>query len=530
MVLSADDIAAISHVVAAAIAQMGQHAGAAQPPVASHMRKIDERNYRKIEPFNGTNWKDFAFQFKAATRSSSDDVYEAMCWAEQEVTEVDPRTYQEMTDEDAVRASGELFNLLTLYLSGEPLQMMHNCNFNGLEAWRRLAKRYSPSTPLRAMQLMLQIISPERTKELKNVQAHIDRWEAKVLALERDFRETLSERMKSAILISTLPNEIRDAILQQPEKFELYQPTKERVVTMVEAKLAIKSPDEMDVDGVTAHEDCHHEDVQAVGKGGIYCFRCGGQGHIAAKCATPEPPKGKGKGGQKGGGKDSKGKGKGGKGEWTGYCSYCGKRGHGPKDCWTRQKDEEGGDQRRSGGLASVEEDDRSRGGDYDDINGFDIANLDVDMSKKAMPDCNMVDKGREKVNKGRITIDSGAAESVIPPDMLEEVPIQESAGSRSGLYYIAANGGKMPNVGEKHVRFRTKEGLVSSVLFQVTAARKPLASVSKIVRKGNKVVFAPDSSYIENIASGQRMNIVEDRGTYHLDVDFLTEGFGRQA
>ena len=67
-------------------------------------------------------------------------------------------------------------------------------------------------------------------------------------------------------------------------------------------------------------------------------------------------------------------------------------------------------------------------------------------------------------------------------------------------------------------------------MIFQMTAARKPVASVSKIVRKGNKVVFSPDSSYIENIASGQRMNIVEDRGTYHLDVDFLTEGFGRQA
>ena len=39
--------------------------------------------------------------------------------------------------------------------------------------------------PLRAMQLMLQIISPENSKELKNVLAHIDPWEAKILVLER---------------------------------------------------------------------------------------------------------------------------------------------------------------------------------------------------------------------------------------------------------------------------------------------------------------------------------------------------------
>ena len=78
-----------------------------------------------------------------------------------------------------------------------------------------------------------------------------------------------------------------------------------------------------------------------------------------------------------------------------------------------------------------------------------------------------MVDKRTsEKVKKGRITIDSGAAESVIHPTMFEEVPTRPSPGSRSGLCYIAANGSKMPNMGEKHVKFRTKEGMMSSVLF----------------------------------------------------------------
>ena len=70
--------------------------------------------------------------------------------------------------------------------------------------------------------------------------------------------------------------------------------------------------------------------------------------------------------------------------------------------------------------------------------------------------DVNVLDtKGPENKRKGRITIDSRAAESVIPPGTFEEVSIKESAGSRAGLCYIAANGGKMPNLGEKHVRLR---------------------------------------------------------------------------
>ena len=231
MVLTAEDIAAISHIVAMTISQMP---GPTTVPTETKVkvRGVDEKHYRKMHQFGGSNWRDFSFQFKAATRSSSEDAFEILSWAELEETEAKPENYEDLNLEDSVRISGELFNILTASLTGEPLMMLYNCGFNGLEAWRRLSKRYSPTTPLRAMQLMLQIISPEKTKELKNVQAHIDRWEAKVLLLERDFKESISDRMKAAILISTLPNEIRDAILQQPDKFESYGPTKERVIAM----------------------------------------------------------------------------------------------------------------------------------------------------------------------------------------------------------------------------------------------------------------------------------------------------------
>ena len=37
--------------------------------------------------------------------------------------------------------------------------------------------------------------------------------------------------------------ELRDAILQNPDKCVAYQPTEERVITMVEAKLSVRSPD-----------------------------------------------------------------------------------------------------------------------------------------------------------------------------------------------------------------------------------------------------------------------------------------------
>ena len=106
----------------------------------------------------------------------------------------------------------------------------------------------------------------------------------------------------------------------------------------------------------------------------------------AAKCATPEPQKGTGKGskgdfgaegdykgmqGNKGGGKGSTG----GKGDWKGFYSYCGKRGHGPRDCWAKEKDEASNNVRSD--LAAIEGMEEQCNSDCE-VGGFDVACVDL--------------------------------------------------------------------------------------------------------------------------------------------------------
>ena len=103
--------------------------------------------------------------------------------------------------------------------------------------------------------------------------------------------------------------------------------------------------------------------------------------------------------------------------------------------------------------------------------------------------------QNREKLKpagKGRITIDSGVAESVLLVGMLPGEEMVEGESKRKGVRYVAANGGKMENHGEKRVRFRRNgSDAVNSITFQVTGVSKPLASVSRIPDKGNTVVFS---------------------------------------
>ena len=81
---------------------------------------------------------------------------------------------------------------------------------------------------------------------------------------------------------------------------------------------------------------------------------------------------------------------------------------------------------------------------------------------------------------RGKATVDSGAAKSVTPRDMLQHETLVDVAPKISGVKYVAANGAKMDDNGERRVRFK-KEGLngINSVVFQVTDVGKPLASVS---------------------------------------------------
>ena len=138
-------------------------------------------------------------------------------WAEHETTEIEDFDEFEGDNDVTERLSGQLFNLITM-TSGEPLQLLHNCYYNGAEAWRRLTKRYSPSSPLRAMQLMMQVIAPEKVDVAAGLR-----------------------KEGGAILVSILPTDLRDSLIQQADKFVEYQPTKEKVIAIVEAKIAMST-------------------------------------------------------------------------------------------------------------------------------------------------------------------------------------------------------------------------------------------------------------------------------------------------
>ena len=83
----------------------------------------------------------------------------------------------------------------------------------------------------------------------------------------------------------------------------------------------------------------------------------------------------------------------------------------------------------------------------------------------------------------GKITTDSGAADCVMPRNVLKnKFPLLPP---KEGVKFCAANGTPIENYGRRNVPIKAagKEGL-NCVQFHVTDVKKPLASVSRSVER----------------------------------------------
>ena len=129
---------------------------------------------------------------------------------------------------------------------------------------------------------------------------------------------------------------------------------------------------------------------------------------------------------------------------------------------------------------------------------------------------------GAEK-QKVRITVDSGAAESVSPKDWFEQ--FQMSPLKTSGRL-INASGGQIPVHGERTVALRAGEDRLIGLPFTVCDVKKPLVSVKRICEKGNIIQFGPSSkeSFIMNVKSKEKIYLIEENGQYMMEATVETE------
>ena len=526
----------LNHLLAQLLSAVQQSLGAQQAtatstaPASVGGSRLSAKHFRS-DAFSGdpSTWDDWSFAFKRCVRSLHKGTYQLMVEWEAKEDEVDEAT--EITEEMEQR-SAELYDVLCQFCTGEALMVVRSASdMEGITAWQKLFKKYNPRTMARGLRMLSEVVNPPKAKDLSDVEMAVTRWEEKVKRLACQFEENLTDRMKIAIFTNLMPNAIQDYIYTHADKETKYEELREKVRAMVSNKVSRSmGPTPMDIGDVGGQQGEHwhepeedwkrEEEHQVDGVASHYrCRNCEGYGHFAREC----PSKGLQKGG-KGFGKTGKGKGvgdnavgwttkgkglvKGDKGSgkaaangdmgksrgFSGTCWTCGKAGHRANEC-------------RSSGANCVQEWTEENQADQEVVNMggvWGVAHVAVKTHNRYAVLAE--DGGEAEEEERRRCCGAGVDLPYASLDArvsVEEAPVQEVREERSDWTRL------------------------SSMLFNVAGVTKPLASAAKVVEAGNRVVLDPQSSYIENIQTREKMALRKDQGVFVFDVKYEDGGMG---
>eukprot|EP00969_Alexandrium_andersonii_P360261 15454935-Alexandrium_andersonii.AAC.1 len=70
---------------------------------------------------------------------------------------------------------------------------------------------------------------------------------------------------------------------------------------------------------------------------------------------------------------------------------------------------------------------------------------------------------------------------------MVTKYTVLPGDASRNGTRYLAADGGRIPNLGEVEPGFGAKEQHRCRIQFDVAAVKRPLLAVSTLTKAGNE-------------------------------------------
>ncbi|CAK0821340.1 unnamed protein product, partial [Prorocentrum cordatum] len=354
---------------------------------------------------------------------------------------------------------------------------------NGLEAWRKLHRRWDPTTGPRKRLILRSIISPPKCSA-DELGSALEKWIQQIGRYERrqgeDGLAELPEDIKMAALEMLVPQDIENHLVLNKHRLETFQDSLNEVMTIVEARTGVK------IKEPSIRARAHHPDDMDVGSFGA--------------------PKGKGKGK----GKDGKSKGKGktqepkGKskstngsysghtaprytsGRFDGYCRNCERWGHKASDCW---KKEQGSSSRAGTGSATGASAGGKAGSRGGKAGGKAAGSLEEEPEAEvAALDMGSLDCLELASGSGRgvaddwmkFNWDSGAAISAFPRSFAPPTGMKGN-----GSTYRTASGELVPDEGSLQLKAEDEYGVLRALKGRVTNVHKPLISVGQAAGAG---------------------------------------------
>ena len=274
-------------------------------------------------------------KLEAFVTSVYPEMEQVLTWAEEEENEIDaalvlatwgPTNPTQVTIDGIEAMCSQLHAVLQSLCENEAFSIVRSSGRgNGAEAWRKLVKRYDPSTGSRRRAMLKHVLSAQRVQKIEDLSHAIEKWEEALRLYEGrkradGSRHVLDNEIKSSVLESICPTELERHLQLNRSRYVTYDDVKAEITLFLESRLGSRMK-------ISDSSGAAPMDVGNLGKGK-------GKGKKGKEGGKKGGSKGKtGKGGQQ----SSKGKGPGNgsnAGKETRACHNCGKTGHLQKDCW----------------------------------------------------------------------------------------------------------------------------------------------------------------------------------------------------
>ena len=194
--------------------------------------------------------------------------------------------------------SEELYDFLCQACTGDALCCIRAVDdTRGLTACQRIYKKYKPKTMARAIHLVAAVAHMPKVKELKHLEAVLDKWEEHGKVFTKDSGEVFSDTVPVGIVTAMLPESVQEFVYASVGIAVEHDTILAKIRALVSNEVAMADgPTPVDVDRVnvdyTKVPMKHSDDDQEIDVVNMSIQRhgCGGWGvHYKSKCPTAWP-------------------------------------------------------------------------------------------------------------------------------------------------------------------------------------------------------------------------------------------------
>ena len=182
--------------------------------------------YKNLKLFEGKQqeFEEWNVKFRSLVSAGDPKVGKLMTAIEKECTEdelangkftqLEP-VYGSAHEDFIMESSAGMFNILLNITTGEANAVVRRSNGMGWLAWKRITSSLNPRTLASGIKAISAALTPPKVTQATKADHCLDEWEDKLVKLNTEYSQSITAKVKVAVLYGMMPKDLQEKILDE---------------------------------------------------------------------------------------------------------------------------------------------------------------------------------------------------------------------------------------------------------------------------------------------------------------------------